>query len=318
MPRSHSSPCAVSVLLLLLAASAHRALAVPYPKGQPARRQDGGYQLHTTTWTLTETFTSTYSSFIPAPTGPVAGGGGPDCVPVAGSGQIACGPVCCTNQQYCGWRGQCLDNIPGPGGGGVVPTVITTGGQVITTQYSAPFRVTSGVLTGTAASATTTNTAAVTPGGTASSLSPGAIAGIVIGTLAGIALLLLICACCVVRGLWHGIMALLGLGPKKKKTETVVEEERYTRRGSTHSHRDTHGGWFGGGGRPSTVASRKEKKKSSGLGLLGIGAAIGTILLLLGLRKDKKKKPTRKTRSDVSSSYWSDSYTADSPSELSE
>jgi outer membrane receptor protein involved in Fe transport len=126
----------------------------------------------------------------------------------------------------------------------------------------------------------------------------------------------------VVRGLWHGLLALLGIGSKKKKTESVIEEEEryhHHRRGSSHAHRDTHGSWYSG--RPASAAARKEKgKSSSGAGLLGMGAALGTLALLLGLRRDKDKKkaaPSKTTgRSDVSSSYWSDSYTATSPSEL--
>jgi hypothetical protein len=195
-----------------------------------------------------------------------------------------------------------------------IPTAVTTGGQTVTTPFSAPYRVTSGTATTAGSGADATDTAgAVSPGGgTASSLSGGAIAGIVVGTIAGVALLLLICACCVVRGLWHGLLAIFGIGKKK------TEEDRYTRRESAHSGRDNHGSWYagagGGGGRPSTVASRKEKK-SKGMGLLGLGAALGTQALLLGLRKDKKKKVTQNTRSEVASSYWSDSYTGGSPSE---
>jgi hypothetical protein len=114
-----------------------------------------------------------------------------------------------------------------------------------------------------------------------------------------------------VRGLWHGVLALFGIGKKRRDSETIIEEERYTRRGSTHSRRDAHGSWYGG--RPSTVAARKEKSK--GAGLLGLGAALGTLALLLGLRRDKKEKKTViKERSDISSSYYTDSYTATSPS----
>ncbi|OIW35503.1 hypothetical protein CONLIGDRAFT_61641 [Coniochaeta ligniaria NRRL 30616] len=295
----------------------------------------GGWAFYTTTWTETETFTSTFSSaWAPATTAVGGGGTGADCVPVAGSGQIACGSICCASDQYCAWKGQCYPNAQG-GGSGAVTTTIVTGGQTITTQYSAPYRVTSGTTvtqtsspagTGTLVSQTSTSSSGngTVTTGTASSLSPGAIAGIVIGVLAGVALLLLICACFLVRGLWHGLLALLGLGGNRRRrhTETVVEEERYSRHGhsrpaSVHSRRDTHGGWFGGGGgRPSNVSSRKEKKKSSGVGWLGLGAAAGTLLLLLGLRRDRKKqnRPV-KTRSDVSSSYFgSDSYTASSPS----
>lgn len=299
----------------------------------------GGWAFYTTTWTSTETFTSTISSaWVPATS--AVGGAGVDCVPAPGSGQIACGTICCASDQYCAWKGQCYPNgVAGGGGGGgggaPVTATITSGGQTITTQYIAPNRKTSDITitqtatsgTGVLASQTSTSTGNGTvSAGTASHLSPGAIAGIVIGVLAGVALLLLICACFLVRGLWHGLLALLGLGggsKKRRHSETVIEEERYTRHGhsrppSVYSRREAHGGWFGGGGRPSNVSSRKEKKKSSGVGWLGLGAAAGTLLLLLGLRKDRKKQ-TRpvKTRSDVSSSYFgSDSYTASSPSEF--
>lgn len=276
----------------------------------------GAFNLYTSTWTVT--YTSTWSSWIPAATGI----NGADCIPTEGSGHIACGVLCCDSWQYCAQKvptPQCMANGPGPGGGGVViGTTVTTAIQTRTTQFSAPFRVTSGtatVTTGTAAQATQTDDgggAGQVTEGTGGGLSGGAIAGIVIGTLAGIALLLLICACCVVRGLWHGVMAIVGLGgKKKKKSETIIEEEHY-RRGSSNTRRDNHSSWYGG--RPSTVTSRKEKK--SGAGLLGIGAALGTLALLLGLRKDKKKAPV-KSRSDISSSYYSDVYTDQSPSSMS-
>ncbi|KAK4192678.1 hypothetical protein QBC35DRAFT_199292 [Podospora australis] len=358
MPRQSKSTTLLSALWLLLASSAPRAAAVPYPKddlylagyGYLEPRQcagvtcgasgqyccDGGKQCvtadgvamctaaggafnyYTSTWTVT--YTTTWSSWIPAATGI----NGADCIPEAGSGHIACGKICCDTWQYCAHSGQCMANGPAPGGGGVIiGTTVTTAIQTRTTQFSAPFRVTSGTATvtstGTAAQATETGGGedTVAEGSTAGGLSGGAIAGIVVGTIAGIALLLLICACCVVRGLWHGVMAILGLGSKdkKKKSETIIEEEHYHRHGAAHTRRDTHGSWYGG--RPSTVASRKEKKKS-GAGLLGIGAALGTLALLLGLRKDKnKKKAAVKSRSDISSSYYSDVYTDRSPSSRS-
>ncbi|KAK4128367.1 hypothetical protein N657DRAFT_676167 [Parathielavia appendiculata] len=344
-----------SALWLLLANSTHHAAAVPFPKddlraagyGYLLPRQcggqacgynnmycceagtecytsngiagcsaaaGGGYQWYTTTWTITQTFTKTYQSYIPAATAPAGGG---NCVPPEGSGQIACGKICCASWQYCAYDGQCMANGPAPGPTGGAGVTTATGAQTLTTPFSAPYRVTSGTMatsTGTAVSATTTG--AVSPGGGGGGLSGGAIAGIVVGTIAGVALLLLICACCVVRGLWHGILAIFGLGKKNKSSETVIEEERYHRHGSTHSRRDNHGSWYGG--RPASAAARKEKGK--GMGLLGLGAALGTLALLLGLRrdKDKKKVAATKTRSDVSSSYWSDSYTATSPSELKE
>ncbi|KAL2017839.1 hypothetical protein VTK56DRAFT_1641 [Thermocarpiscus australiensis] len=277
----------------------------------------GGYAFYTTTCTVTKTFTKTYSSWIPATTAATG-----KCIPPEGSGWIACGQICCASWQYCAYEGQCMGNpgTSGAGGGVVVSTSVVTGVETITTQYSAPFRVTSGTATATATAASTSTgtaagvtetTGAVTPSGTGSQLSGGAIAGIVVGTLAGVALLLLLCACCIARGLWHGFLAIFGLG-KKKKSETFVEEERYTRRGSSHVRREHHGSWYGG--RPTSAAARKEKSK--GMGLLGLGAALGTLALLLGLKRDKKKAATVKSRSDISSSYY-DSYSASSPSSFS-
>lgn len=282
----------------------------------------GGWEWLTTTWTVTATFTSTISSFWPVQTASP----GQDCIPEADSGWIACGSICCASWQYCAFKGQCSANGPPPAGA-TYTTVVSSVTTVITTQYSAPYRVTSGVSGGTAtqtgvvAGETTTAGNGTVPltssGGT--SLSGGAIAGIVIGTLAGVVFLLAFCVCCVVRGLWHTVLGLLGLRRKKEETtETIIEEERYSRHGggSVHSRRDRHGGWFAGG-RPASVVERKEeKKKSSGFGWIGLTAAAGTMLLLLGLRKDNKKKAQSKARSEVSSNYWSESYTVSSPSKF--
>lgn len=347
LSRTSGSSLLSASLWLLLSSSVQQAAAGPFPKdgtnaanfgylfqrdcAVPCGYQDqycceagaqcttaagiagcAAYNYYTTTWTETKTYTKTWSSAIPAATG----ANGADCIPQPGTQQKACGPICCAADQYCAYSGQCAQN---GGGGIIIGTTVHTGVQTITTQYSAPYRVTSGTATstGTAAGASQTDDG-VSPGGTAGGgLSGGAIAGIVIGTIAGVALLLLICACCLVRGLWHGILAIFGIGKKdRRKSETIIEEERYARRGSSHAHRDSHSSWYGaGGGRPSTVASRKEKK--SGTGMLGLGAALGTMALLLGLRKDKnKKKGAVKSRSDISSSYYSDVYTADSPSKF--
>ncbi|KAK8089521.1 hypothetical protein PG997_004482 [Apiospora hydei] len=284
----------------------------------------GGFDFHTTTWTETKTYTSTFSTYAPGATeGAGAGIGGADCIPKPGTGQIACGPICCTNQQYCQHSGQCMPNA----GGGLWTTGTTVGTTVgvMTTQYSAPYRVTSGSTiydpTGTAASQTaepTSDEGAVTT--TNSSLSGGAIAGIVIGTIAGLILLLLLCFFCIVRGLWH---TLFGGKKKDRKTERVeVIEERYTRHGggAAAAGRPAHRTWFGGaggGGRPATVSSRREKEKSSGAGWLA--TAGGAAMLLLGLRRGDKKKEEKMhkpPRSNWSSSYYTDSYTASSPSKF--
>ncbi|KAI1499645.1 hypothetical protein F5X99DRAFT_270800 [Biscogniauxia marginata] len=285
---------------------------------------------YTTTWTETRTYTSTISSWNGQPTTAVGGTGsnGEDCVPPEGSGQIACGPICCANWQYCESRGQCALN---PTAG--TWTQWTTIG-IITTQFSAPYRVTSGSTvvitstpTGTAGSITATSTSTEAPApvaDTSGQLSPGAIAGIVIGTIAGVILLLLLCFCCIARGLWHTFAGLFGGKKKDRKTERIeVTEERYSRRGSAYGGgRPVHRTWFGGGGgRPATAAPRKEKKSGSGLGWLGAGAAATAVLL--GLRRSDKRKAERRSHkpprsgSDWSSSYYTDSYTASSPSSFS-
>ncbi|KAH7031187.1 uncharacterized protein B0I36DRAFT_119547 [Microdochium trichocladiopsis] len=286
-------------------------IAHPYPRDN--------WGAVTTTWTVT--YTSTISSYYaPAYTAPA----GENCVPPAGSGQIACGPICCATWQWCSdpIKGQCLANV-----GQNSWTEVVTTGVITTTQFSAPYRPTSGSSMPTASlgSATTVptdspqQTVPADTSTTSGELSSGAIAGIVVGTIAGVALLILCCFCCIVRGLWGVVAGILGLGKKKDKKERVeIIEERYSRHGSQHGGRPVHKSWFGfggGGGRPSDVASRKEKKSGGGLGWLAAGA--GAAALLLGLRKrdDKRRGSSHKSRSDWSSSYYTDSYTGTSPSE---
>ncbi|KAI1273316.1 hypothetical protein F5Y07DRAFT_257930 [Xylaria sp. FL0933] len=281
---------------------------------------------YTTTWTETLTFTSTVSSwYVPTTTAGV-GADGQDCQPPAGSGQIQCGPICCAEWQYCAYKGQCLAN-PGYS----TWTEVLTTGTYVTTQFSAPYRPTSGpsatqtTPTGTFASATetasTTSPAAVST--SSSSLSGGAIAGIVIGTIAGVILLLLLCFCCIARGLWHAFVGIFGGGGKKKRSSERIDivEERYSRHGSAAAAaRPTHRTWFGGGGgRPAGASSRKEKKSSGGGGLGWLIAGVGALAILLGLRRGDKRKSggNRRSRSEWSSSYYSDSYTATSPSSFS-
>ncbi|POR31292.1 Uncharacterized protein TPAR_08524 [Tolypocladium paradoxum] len=277
----------------------------------------GAYGQYTTTWTETRTYTSTVMThWIPAPE-PTAG---VDCVP-QNSEQQACGAICCAGWQTCAFKGQCSLKP-----GYVEPsTVVVTSDGKVTTRYSAPFRVTgtttivtTGANTGQPAATTTTNTAPTATntrdgeaigadGGTnGGGLSPGAIAGIVIGTLAGVALLLLLCFCCIARGLWN---AIFGRNKDKERFETVVEEERYQSRHasrvpSAYSRRERHGGWFGGGGggRPSSAGNRREKK-SDGNWWLGLAGAAAALLALLNLKKDKKK-PRKAGPSRYSDSYY--------------
>ncbi|KAM0322864.1 hypothetical protein ACHAQA_009205 [Verticillium albo-atrum] len=288
---------------------------------------DGNYGIYTTTWTETNTFTSTITTPFPAaPTKEAGGGvGGSEvCVP-QNEGETSCGTICCDVWQQCASEANSLCE-PRPGyGGGLITTTVTDGnGHTITTRYSAPYRVTSTTFTNSAGSATSTGaigTGTAIPnegdngedsGTGGGGLSAGAIAGIVIGTLAGIGLLMLICFCCIARGLW----ALLCGGKKKddrrRSERTEVYEEHYrgggaaagSRMPSTHSRRDRHTGWFGG--RPTSAGARRdpEKDRSSGKKWLGLGAGAATLLALLNMTKDKKK-PERKARSRYTDSYYS-------------
>lgn len=276
----------------------------------------GGSQPYlTTTWTETRTFTSTLMTWwepAPEPTE------GVDCEP-KNSEQEACGPICCAGWQTCAFSGQCSAK---PGYEEPSTIIITTDGTV-TTQYSAPYRVTgtttivttdtvteSGTATTTTEESTGTSEPIGAGGGGGGGLSGGAIAGIVIGSIFGAMLLLLLAFCCIARGLWKACFG------RKKKERTEVIEERYSRHGSrppsAHSGRHHHSGWFGGGG--SAAGGEKKSSGKKWLGLAGIAAAL---LALLNLRKEKK--PARKGggRSRYSNSYYSYSdYSNTSPSKL--
>ncbi|KAF5008220.1 hypothetical protein FDECE_5495 [Fusarium decemcellulare] len=279
----------------------------------------GGYVGEfTTTWTETKTYTSTIMTrWEPAPE-PTAG---VDCVP-KNDQQEACGEICCAGWQTCAFEGQCSAK---PGYDEPTAVVVTTDGKV-TTRYSAPYRVTgtttittsgvqsteTGTETFTSATATeTSEEAEAGGGGGGGGLSAGAIAGIVIGAIAGVALLLLLCFCCIARGIW---VALFGKKDKDKESHERVDvyEERYSRHGSrpppsAYSKRSKHSGWFGGGGAPSAAGDRKEKK-SGGKKWLGIAGLAATLLALLNLKKDKRPASSKPSRSSRASSRYSDSY----------
>ncbi|KAI1826490.1 hypothetical protein F4861DRAFT_85686 [Xylaria intraflava] len=325
MPQQCSEYCGADNELCCSADEAcHTSAGVPTCTGLTHVLVDRDY---TTTWTETKTYTSTISSwYVPTTTAGVGTGGGP-CVPPAGSGEIACGPICCAVWQYCAYQGQCVAN-PGYS----TYTELVTTGVYVTTQFSAPYRPTSGGATATQSEATGTFASATesatgtTPAAVSTAnnqLSSGAIAGIVVGTIGGVVLLLLLCFCCIARGLWHAFAGIFGGGRKHRGTERIeTVEKRYSRHGSAAAAaasggRTSHSAWFGGGGRPSGAGSRKEKKSGESLGWLV--AAIGALALLLGLRRSDKRKSSshRHSRSDVSSSYVSDPYTVTSPSSFS-
>lgn len=269
---------------------------------------DGSWTYWTSTWVDTETMTSVYSSYAGTVTG--SAGSGVSCD--QDKGESSCGSICCASDQYCQLDGQCaavgVSESPG-----VSPT--GTGAS-----YSAPVRPTSGTLitvTATAGASTVpfetpVATGATAPvsageGGSSGGLSGGAIAGIVIGVLAGIFLLALLCLFCCAKAAWDGLLAIFGLGGKKKRhsTEYVEEYHRHSAGGGSR-----HSGWYGD--RPARPPP-PPKKSGGGLGLGGLLAGLGGAAALFGLSKKKRESryDDKTTTTGYSDYYYSD-YTSSS------
>ena len=294
--------------------------------GAAAASVGGGaysYAVYTTTYTETDLVlrTSTYTSSweAAATTSVYVAPAAAICTPSLG--QQSCGVICCASTQACAGSGWCTDTATSLWS-------YTAPAPTVTSTYSAPLRPTSGgVTTATSVVAATTtqpfiapatasgSTLPVTAHSSSGGLSGGAIAGIVIGVIAGIIILLLICFCCCLKAGFDGLLALFGLGKRRRRsTEKIETVERYSRHGSgTASRRDTHTGWFGRSSGPTRVTEER-KKSSSGFGGLGaVGAGLIGLAVLLGLKRrhDRKEKVAR---SEVHSSYYTDSYTGTSAS----
>ncbi|PMD48551.1 hypothetical protein L207DRAFT_575213 [Hyaloscypha variabilis F] len=276
----------------------------------------GAYGVYTTVYTETDlvlrtsTYTSWYAQATPTAVAPAV------CTPSLG--QSSCGTICCAGDQRCAAAGTCT-----PYSSYYVTSTSAAG--------SAPYRPTSGgIATATSTvSATTTapfispatasgSTLPITSSSSNNGLSPGAIAGIVIGVIAGITLLLLFCFCCILKAGFDGLLALFGLGKRKRRSTERVEviEERYSRHGSG-TGRAAHSTWFGAG-RPATVTESR-KKKSSGFGGLGyVGAGLLGLAAVLGLKRRHDRKSEKPARSEVSSSYYSYTDTSAMPVQTGE
>ncbi|KAI4114223.1 MAG: hypothetical protein LQ345_004964 [Seirophora villosa] len=295
--------------------------------GAPQQQYNNGqYQLVTTTWTETDLIlrTSTYSVPISAPT--------PTTQVAAVATAIACnsqlgespcgGSLCCAMGQTCNWnQNTCVasggmvgdvssfyySSVTAAASGtafvrptsNTVQTVTSTGSATTTVPFQSAGATQGGATTGM--TATTTN----------NGLTPGQIAGIVIGVLGAILVLLFICACCCFKGLLDSILAFFGLGPKRRRrTEETYIEER-------HSHH--HGGGGGGGrtwygaARPSRIERPKKSKGGLG-GATAVATGLGTLAILLGLKRkgDRRDKASYGTRS----SYSYSDYTSQSESSL--
>jgi hypothetical protein len=263
----------------------------------------GQWEYFTTTFVQTDlqTVTQTFSSFIPTTTLSCS----------YSLGETPCGNMCCLSGQFCQAPGTCA--AVGGGSSGYYSSLYTVT-TIITNTASPPVRPTSN--TNTLITITTTQPFS-TPVSTDGSiivgksttggggLSGGAIAGIVIGVIIGIILLILFCACCIFKGLIDGLLAIFGLGPRRRRT---TEEEVYVER---RSHRDGRGRrtWFGSRPGRSEVVEEK-RRRSSGWGTAGwMAAGLGALALWLGLKG--KNKRDDKASSGYGSSYYSD-YTVSS------
>ena len=306
------------------------------PSEAVATGGSGGYVLYTTTYTETDLVvrTSTGSTWNEAASAtstfstvatPVVA------APICDTSleETSCGIYCCAGDQVCASANTCAPRPSSTAAALTSFTYIVSTMATATSTYSAPLRPTSGTIT-TSTSVTTTqtfippatasgSTLPIVSSPTSHGLSAGAIAGIVIGTIAGVILLLLICFCCILRAGFDGLLALFGLGSRRNRRSrerVEVVEERYSRHGSGASRRDTHTGWFGAGGRPATVAENR-KKRSSGFGGLGaVGAGLLGLAVILGLKRRHDRKEMAE-RNDISSSYYTDSYTGTSASKHS-
>lgn len=288
---------------------------------QQNNANNGQYQMYTTTYTTNHltTITSTYSSLLAAATVQVAAGGACD----ASIGETPCGqnpssrePLCCAAGQECRYQGQCgisgadvdvssayLFSVTNTVDSPIRPTSATT--ETVTSTGSATTTVAFQTPSPTGTPGTTT--AGMQSTTTNNGLSGGAIAGIVIGVLLGIFLLLLLCGCLCFKGILDSFLALLGLGPKRRRrTETYIEER--------HSHHASGGGaaaggrrWFGQG------PSRPQREKKSGVG--GFGAVAGgltALAVLLGLKRRRDRRD--KSSYGTGSSYTYSDYTSSSKS----
>ncbi len=276
----------------------------------------GNWQYYTTTYVQTDlrTVTTTFSSFFPISTQNLIVTSTVASQCRYSLGESPCGSICCSAGQFCMTE---VNQCAAAGGGS---SAFFSSFFTVTQVPSVPVRPTSNtVLTVTSTGAATATVPFSTPVGTDGSsiigaqpttqgggLSAGAIAGIVIGVIAGIILLLLICLCCCAKGAIDGILGIFR-GGRRRRTETTYIEERRSRHGSRPAGRT----WFGA--RPARV-DRTEKKKSGAFsGLATVGAGLGAMALLLGLKRKKDQK--NEAKSSSSYSYYDGSYTGTSESE---
>lgn len=271
----------------------------------------GYYSYYTTTIVQTdlETKTQVMSTYIGG------GGGGAAATATASTScnwalnETPCGSICCQSSEYCFSSGTCkpaanggssgyYSTATGAGATAGAPIRPTTSGTVVLTETASPTTTVpfmSPVATG--ANVTLTSSEQDNGGG----LSGGAIAGIVIGVLAGLALLALLCFCCCIKGLLDGVLACFGLGGRRRRRTEVEEYERHSH------HHSGHGGgrtWYGAARPPTRVDRRDRRDDHKGRNLLGIGAGLAALWAVLGLKRRRDNRRDEKSEYSYSSDYY--------------
>ena len=267
---------------------------------------DGDWDYFTSTYVMTETDTTTHTTTWSSqrakatPTGGVgAGSGSGSCDPSVG--ETKCGSTCCGPASVCE-NGQCLASSSS------IWATMTSAPSAEGTSNSAATATETGSATTTQPFETPIHTDGSPAIGVAApddkGLSGGAIAGIVIGTIAGVALLLLICACMCCRGALEALGACLGIGRRKRNDGY---DDRYSHYNSGRPDGRT---WFGA--RPPAPShgggSSGEKKHKWG-GLATIGIVLGALALCLGLKRRRDHQDEKSDYTYPSSYYYSDYYT---------
>ena len=234
---------------------------------------------------------------------------------------IACGTICCASNQECHGLGNCIAKQGGDGSGSQgAPGQTSLGAASRPTSITVttlPVTTTQGFV---APVETTGTTEPLTSGLHKTGLSGGAIAGIVIGVIAGVIMLLLILACCClgagVKGIWHLIVGKPKDDRRGSRTEVIETRRHSTRYGgsTTASRRETHGGWFGGAAAGKSNSEKHDRHKKEAVGLAGIGLALAALWAGLKFKKNKEED-RRQRRSSTYYSSYSESYTGTSDSE---
>ncbi|KAJ5086612.1 hypothetical protein NUU61_007919 [Penicillium alfredii] len=267
----------------------------------------GDWQYFTTTYVVTETdkstITSVWSSRHAQTAAPTQTG---SCK--LEIGESTCGNDCCDASSTCE-NGKCVQESSSADASATPPVRGTSSGMSTATETAAP-TTTRGFIAPVGTDGADLVGAKASDGG--GGLSGGAIAGIVVGTIAGVFLLLLLCLCMCFKGSLDRILAALGFGKRRRKDTTYVEE-RY----SHHSHgsRPAPGRrtWFGTRPAAPPTESDVSEKKSKWSGLATVGIILGALALCLGLKRrhdrEQDHDDDKTSYTYPSSYYYSDYYT---------